>query len=133
MKGISAVIATILLLLITVAIIGLAFGFFGRITSTTSTATENQTTEQVNKLNKQISIESASTTAVWIKNAGTSTINGATELTVYINGVSRNPCVPALLSMTPLNVSKCSWTGAACVSGDIIKVASPANTVQTVC
>ena len=132
MKGIEAIIAVILLLLITISVVGFAFLFFSRITTSTSAASENQTTEQINKFAKQVGIESSSNTTVWVKNVGSATMNGVTELNLYINGAPRT-CSPALGVMTPGNVSKCVWSGAACVSGDIIKITSPSNSVQVNC
>lgn len=132
MKGIEAIIAVILLLLITISVVGFAFIFLSRITTSSSAAAQNQTTEQLNKFAKQVNIESSTTTAVWIKNVGTGTMNGATEINVYINGGSRT-CSPALGTMPPGNVSKCVWSGAACAAGDIIKVTSPSNSAQVNC
>ena len=52
MKGLSDVIAVILLLLITIAIIGFAFVFFTKLSSTATNATQQQLDTELSKQGK---------------------------------------------------------------------------------
>lgn len=82
MKGITPVIAVILLLLITVSLVGFAFVWFTRISTTAGTAIENKTGELLRS--KSIRVENARATAVDLRNTGSVTIN-ENELAFYIN------------------------------------------------
>ena len=88
MKGISPLIAAVLLIAFTVAIATLVMGWFSTFTRTTTTSVTNKTAEAVACSNAQISIEDVYVTAgsaitgnarIIIKNTGFATlgINGA--------------------------------------------------------
>ena len=89
-KGISPLIAAVLLIAFTVAIATLVMGWFSQLTRTTTTTVSNKTTEAVGCSNAQISIEDVylrlntteSDARVLVKNSGFSTI-GITSLQVY--------------------------------------------------
>ena len=130
MKGISAVIAVILLLLITISVVGFAFLFFSRITTTAGQAAENQTQQQLIQFSKQVNIDASNTTSVTIRSIGTGTIAGG-EIQVYVDGSPRT-CVPALPNIPPGNVQTCDFTPA-CPNGQKIRVVSPANSVEVNC
>ena len=130
MKGISAVIATILLLLITISIIGFAFVFFGRVTTTTTQSVENQTNQQLIQFSKQINVDNFNLTSVTIRATGTGTI-GSSELQIYVDGSPRT-CSPALTSITPGTVQTCNFSPG-CSSGSKLRVVSPANSIDINC
>ena len=130
MKGISAVIAVILLLLITISVVGFAFLFFSRITTTAGQAAENQTQQQLIHFSKQIGRDASSITSVTIRSIGTGAISG-TEIQVYVDGSPR-ACVPALSSMPPGSVQTCNFSPG-CSAGQKIRVTSPANSIDTNC
>ena len=118
MKGISAVIATILLLLIVVAIVGFAFGFFQRIFSTTAAAVENQTESTLSQIGQSVRIDAVAGTAVTVRNVGSVTIQGST-LAFYVNGVART--CPIAGSVAPGAVASCTLS-ASCGTGSTLRV-----------
>src|SRR3989344_2865569 len=135
MKGIEAIIAVILLLLITISVVGFAFLFFSRIT-TAGQAAENQTTEQLIQFSKQIGIDAYNGSQVTIRNTGTSTI-GATEISIYVNGAPR-VCNPAMSNLVAGSVQTCDYVrgvgaSAACGGGQKLRVTSPANSLDVNC
>ena len=132
MKGIEAIIAVILLLLITISVVGFAFVFFSRITATSGAAAENQTQQQIIQFSKQVGIDSYSSTSVAIRNVGTGTIGGG-EVAVYITGAPVT-CSPALGSIAPSTVQTCTFGGGAtCPAGSKVRVSGPANSVDQGC
>lgn len=94
MKGISAVIAVILLLLITIAISGFAFIFFARTSQTAQNATERQMENQVGQLSTRINIEGVNQNQVYIRNRGTVP---AQNLAFYVNNYIVNYTGPVSL------------------------------------
>ncbi len=94
-KGISAVIAVILLLLITIAIVGFAFTFFQRTTQTTTQSGEQQLQQQISQVGSQLSIDGVDKNQVYIRNLGTMPLTG---LSFYVNSVQVGYAGPALLN-----------------------------------
>lgn len=137
MKGVSAVIAVILLLLITVAIIGFAFIWFGRITSLAANSTEQQMTQFYQAAAKKISIDNINSTAgITVRNIGTAAIP-INELSVFLNG-SLMTCIGwygnTSNSIMPSTVATCEKVpGVQCVAGTRIKVTSPAGSDERSC
>ncbi len=126
MKGITPVIAIILLLLITISMVGFAFVWFTRFVEIAGSATENATISEVEKIKKTVRIDNAGTGGVTVRNTGSANIP-VNEISVYIDG----------------SAISCSWTGsiapqgsatctqAVCSSGQEAKVTSP-GTAQDV-
>src|SRR3989344_6058217 len=87
MKGITPVIALILLLVITIVIVGFSFTIFQNIVSSGGAAVENTTTATVQELATCARLESVdtSTGAAAIRNCGETTVSVAT-LGLYANG-----------------------------------------------
>ncbi len=89
-KGISPLIAAVLLIAFTVAIATLVMGWFSQVTRTTTTTVSNKTTEAVSCSNAQVTIEDVymrlnateSDARVIVKNTGFSSIT-ITSLQVY--------------------------------------------------
>jgi len=94
-KGISAVIATILLLLIAIAITGFAFTFFSRTVETTSNATQSQLQQQTQQIGTLFSIEGVDKNQVFIRNKGATPLTG---LAFYVNNVNVNYTGPGSLA-----------------------------------
>ncbi len=130
MKGISPVIATILLLLITVAIVGIAFNFFTQTTSTTTQQVQDTTEQQLNQFGKQISLEAITNDSVTLRGTGSSSIPG-NEIQVYVDGAVRT-CSPAMGTIAPQQVQTCTFSPE-CTTGQEIKATSPANSVTETC
>jgi flagellin-like protein len=93
MKGISAVIAVILLLLITISITGVAFIFFSRTQQSVQNATEQQLQHQTSLFGTQFVIDAAGPGFVYLRNLGTVTLS---NLAVYSNNVKVNTAVPTI-------------------------------------
>jgi flagellin-like protein len=131
MKGIAPVVATILMLLIVIAIIGFAYTFFTGMIGTAGEQTEEQMKATVSQMSKGIWVEGASGTAIIVRTLGTGTITPATELSVLINN---NP-VTCSWSVSPMpsgSTSVCTLASA-CVVGDNVTVIGPSNTVSKIC
>ena len=135
MKGITPVIAVILLLLVTIAMIAFAFVWFGRISTSAMSAVENQTGQFYQTAGKMITIDnvrSSPDTTVTVRNIGTLTISSS-GITIY-RGTSLVSCTPPWTpsSIPPGQSSTCTISGP-CASGTTIKVTSPGNFDQTNC
>lgn len=134
MKGITPIVATILLLLITISMVGFAFVWFNRVGQLTTEQTQQQLQNQLSQQAQKIRIDAATTTVAAIRNIGTSSIPLA-QITLFINSASRqcSPWVPAI-DLAPGATATCTWTGAACVAGtDIIKVTAPGGSDSIKC
>ncbi len=135
MKGITPVIAVILLLLVTIAMVAFAFVWFGRISTSAMSAVENQTGQFYQTAGKMITIDnilsSPTQTIVTVRNIGTLTILSS-EITIY-RGTVLASCTPSWLpsSIPPGQSSTCTVTGPC--TGTTIKVTSPGNFDQTNC
>jgi hypothetical protein len=100
-KGISAVIAVILLLLITISITGIAFIFFSRTQQSVQNATEQQLQQQTSLLGTNFAIDGTSQNQVYIRNLGT---NSLANLSFYVNNVPVNYIGPASLAPNDVGV-----------------------------
>lgn len=130
MKGISVVIASILMILITIGVIGFVYIFFSRITSTAGSAAQNQSEEQIAQFSKQILIDALNSTSVTIRNTGTSSI-APSEISVYADGSPRS-CNPAISAIAPRSTQTCNFSPP-CTTGQKIKVSSPTNSMEESC
>jgi len=125
MKGISPLIAAVLLIAFTVAIATLIMGWFSTLTRTTTSAVSNKTTEAVACSNAQISISDVYITAgagvtgsarVVVKNTGYTTL-AVNSVQVYnVTGhnhstgfasVSMGPGATQTFSITGVGVATC--------------------------
>lgn len=94
-KGITPVIAVILLLLITISIVGIAFTFFQRTTEAATTTGSRQIEQQVSQIGTQFAIDGVDKNRVYIRNIGTSPLS---NLKFYVNNVDVNYTGPASLA-----------------------------------
>ncbi|MFA4820554.1 MAG: archaellin/type IV pilin N-terminal domain-containing protein [Candidatus Aenigmatarchaeota archaeon] len=125
MKGISPLIAAVLLIAFTVAIATLIMGWFSTLTRTTTSAVSNKTTEAVACSNAQISIPDVYITArenatgsarVVVKNTGYTTLainsvqvyntTGQNHSTGFAS-VSMGPGQTQTISLTSVGVATC--------------------------
>ncbi len=128
-KGITPVIATILLLLITIAIVGVSMVFFTRTVSTSTGAGDEQlkiTTEQASKM---LRIDNAAGTSVTIRNMGTQSI-AQSELSVFVDN-SLSTCTWTGLPVAKDGSATCTL-GSSC-TGKKVKVAGPAGSDELTC
>ena len=135
MKGISAIVVTILLVLISISLIGFVYIFFtNTASSATTTATNTQNQIQQN-LAKVAAIDNVAGTALVVRNGGSAAL-AAADLTVYVNGL---PVTCTGAGWTPASFitgqtstctlpAACSGTGATA-----IKVTAPGGIATTTC
>ncbi len=133
MKGISAIVVTILLVLITISLVGFVFVFFQRSVSEAAGTTTEQQQQLQTQLGKQISIDNAAGTIVTIRHAGTGAINLTNDLSVYVNNVPvacawGNPDV----LLQPGNTATCTLASP-CASDSTVKVTAPAAPAEFTC
>lgn len=133
MKGITPVIAIILLLLITISMVGFAFVWFSRVTSQAGQQIENQTLQQIGAAAQKISIDGFNpgpSTIVYLKNTGSATVQLA-SISVYVASTIRtcttftSPSGAPITSLAPGAVGTCTFSGAACSAGQTIRVSAP--------
>ena len=96
MKGITPIIAIVLLLMITIALVGFAFVFFSRTLSGSANATEAQLQQQMRSMTGSVTIENVNGDKVYIRNSGNTDINSA-GLAIYANGVKLVHNLPVVL------------------------------------
>lgn len=132
MKGITPVIATIMLLLITISLVGFAYTWFSTIWQGVATSTQNATETQIRTMGQKVVIDNAASGNIVVRNAGTYNIPWS-SMTVYINSVYKNVRYP------PAVTQDCNWSfsdiapggtiriDCSCTSGDDVKVTAPGN------
>jgi len=110
MKGISAILAILLIVMITISIAGLTWVFLFRITTTTTNIAETRVKNVSSSFLARMKIESMSTNNIYVRNMGQSDMSG---ITVMVNDVISN------FNITP-SVIKSGGTGVIRIL-DIIK------------
>ena len=130
MKGITTIIAFLLLLLITLSVTGITAVFISKLTDMAGQSAYIETTNQVNKFSKQVIIDSASLSSVSIRNIGSQRIE-ASELAVYVN-YEMMMCSPLLSALAPNTAQTCNFSPA-CLPGQPIKITSPSNSMEIPC
>ncbi|MDI6721791.1 MAG: hypothetical protein QMD85_05335 [Candidatus Aenigmarchaeota archaeon] len=138
MKGITPVIAIILLLLITISMVGFAFVWFSRVQQTSSQQIERQLQADIDRAAKKVAIEVLvpSTTdvagSVMLRNIGT-VATKAGELKLYVNGTAAAGCDTLALAVgatgsCAIIVQKCDAD-----SGVAVRVTAPGGQDETIC
>ena len=126
MKGITPVIAVILLLLITVSLVAFAFTWFTRVATTAATGIENQTAKLL--ATKSVRIENAkvsgTTTRIDLRNTGDVIINSG-ELAFYIEDGRVVGSLGCPASIAPGSVVTCSPPGVTCNATQSLRVSLP--------
>ena len=133
MKGITPVVAIILLLLITISMVGFAFVWFTRISQLTTESTQNQTQLLLDTTAQRIAIDAATTTSVTIRNTGSKDIPVA-QIAVFVNGVAKQCDATWTGTLTVGTTKTCTYTSGTCVAvTDTVKVTSPGSTDSVKC
>ncbi|MBI4162813.1 MAG: hypothetical protein HY513_03955 [Candidatus Aenigmarchaeota archaeon] len=145
MKGITPVIAIILLLLITVAMVGFALVWFQRFVSATGSQTEQNLQTQLDQQSKLISIVNINNAGgaksiVSVKDIGTRNI-ALTEIAIFVD--SSRADVDSVAGCTDAGGTRVTTiaTGATidctldtlCSSGSRLKITAPGNFDETIC
>lgn len=147
-KGITPVIAIILLMLLVIAMVGVAFTWFGRTTTETTGVAEEELRTKLPQEVRRIRILSDpqpddSVSELVIKNIGNREIPES-RLAVYFiddgiftgniedHSVGELDCVPDNIQAD--RTATCSWsTPITCNSGDVFRAASPGNYDEVTC
>lgn len=147
MKGVSAVIATILLLLIVIAIVGFAFGFFQRFFGIATSQGTTQLTNIQGQTDYSLRVESVTTaavspfnSAVLIRNLGTQTVS-TSVLGFFVDGAQKvvGTDVACPVTIASNAVGSCVITGgttlatAGCPSGDALLITTPGMSATYTC
>lgn len=132
MKGITPVVAVILLLLITISMVGFAFVWFTRIGELTTQQTQQQLQSELDRQAMKIRIDAAPTTSVTIRNIGTQDIPGA-QIAVFVDNVAKT-CGPALGTLTVGSIATCTYSAGTCAAGTgTVRVTAPGNSDSVKC
>ncbi|MBI5347521.1 MAG: LamG domain-containing protein [Candidatus Aenigmarchaeota archaeon] len=122
-KGITPVIAIVLLLMITIAIVGFSFTFLSGMFQTTTETTGKQIAHQLGAMSSCMQLDGVSFDKVYVRNCGSGSLY---NFSIYVDGesiaVTNNPIVGESKA-GELQLAKG-------VSGDAIKVTSPSAQVQ---
>ena len=131
MKGITPVVAVILLLMITIVIIGFATGFFQQVIATTgegAVGTASKTTEQYQKVAQFSGAgDDGTDTKVTVKSVGAVDIPVA-EIAVLIDGVAQNCAwqdVSGSSITTVTGIGVCFLASTLCPTDDVVTISSP--------
>jgi len=149
MKGISAVLATVLIVVITVAIIGMAYGWSTGMFKMVSDTSKDETAQQISNIEKAVSIIAATcvsgnsitggvstdpgtnppktnTIIFTIKNIGTSDILSG-ELTIFLNNNMLSDVITSNLANGASDEIRTLTTLVGAVN---LKVSAPAGSVE---
>jgi flagellin-like protein len=132
MKGITPVIAIVLLLMITISMVGFAFIWFSRMMETTTNQTTASTQQQMSQMSKTIRIDNAPAGgSIDVRNTGSSSI-AVSELSVYINNAAPTCNWGGTTTLAPGATASCT-PNPACTAGQSVKVVAPGNTDIVTC
>jgi flagellin-like protein len=132
LKGITPVIAIILLLLITISMVGFAFVWFQRVQSSMTNATETELQSQLSRQSQKIAIDNAAGTTLVMRNIGTSAVP-VTSITAYVNNAVVTLSGAACTGNIAPGATVTCTISSACNAGASIKVTSPGGQDIDVC
>jgi len=131
MKGITPVIAIILLLLITISMVGFAFVWFSKMTQQTTSSISDQTNRQVQAAGERVVIDSATNGNIYIRSIGNQQIP-QTDLQVYLNG-GVQACPAGIFPIGIGTTVDCTVAALTCNGAATVKVTTPGSTDQVTC
>lgn len=146
MKGITPVIAIILLLLITISMVGFAFVWFTRMAETASQAGTSQLNQTLGQMTQKVRIDNINGNTLTIRNIGTQAIPSS-SLAFYVDnaqkgcdGTSGNPIDAFTLAAGETKacylcneLSGATCTGFPCPKDKKFKVSAPGNNDEVIC
>lgn len=94
-KGITPIVATILLLLVTISIVGFSLIFFSRVTQTAGEAGQEQLQQQIITIGEQFSIVNNDKNKIYLRNDGTGSLS---NLNFFVNNIKVDATGPAALA-----------------------------------
>lgn len=134
MKGITPVIAIILLLLITISMVGFAFVWFQRVAQQTQTSTESQLAEQLSQQGQKVSIDNVDDTNnnITLRHIGT-VATDTSKVTLYVNNARISCAWDAPGSWAAGAFKSCTAPAFACTGSLQIRVTAPGGPDATTC
>lgn len=131
MKGITPVVAIILLLLITISMVGFAFVWFSRISQQAGEQVSGELNQTLSQIGQKIRIEGVSGTDVTLRSTGGSVLpQGSVALLIDGNVHTSGNCPSS--SMGPSSVFSCTLDQA-CSSGSTLRATAPGNFDEVFC
>lgn len=135
MKGITPVIAIILLLLITISMVGFAFVWFQRVAQIATDTTTSQLHNQLDSQGQKISIDNANspTGNITMRHTGTTATNTA-QIIVYVNTINANCAWDIPGAWAPGTFKSCTVVdGFTCTGSTRIEASAPGNRDAIIC
>ena len=121
MKGITPVISVILLLLVTIAIVGLASGFFQRIFGLAGTGIDQQLNASTAQFGQTVKIDGAAGTSVVLRHTGSKTID-LSSVRVFLDNAPAT-CTWSSATLAPGGTVICTLESAC--TGKTVKASAP--------
>lgn len=137
MKGITPVVAIILLLLITISMVGFAFVWFTRVGELTTQQTQAQLQAELDRQAMKIRIDAVTTTTVTVRNIGSKDILTA-QLAAFVDNVAKTcsttPPAAWPATLTVGTTATCTYTSGTCAAETgTVRVTSPGNSDAVKC
>ena|SRR3989338_11012621 len=132
MKGITPVIAIILLLLITISMVGFAFVWFQRVAQTATENTDTQLQAQINQQSQTARIESVGGTSITLRSSGSQSLPIG-SVAIFVNGTVRTSGSCPSGAAAPGAVFSCTSTAGLCSGSSTVRVTAPGNADQITC
>ena len=134
MKGVTPIIAIILLLLITISIVGFTFVWFNRFSQNLTDRTGDSLDKQTNLLKKQIRIDEVTKNSIFLRNVGSSDIKFEELLiTIGDTDINLNDECTGNKTISAGVIKKCSFSEQTCNTGEKIRIIAPGNDDEINC
>jgi len=130
MKGISPIIAVVLLLMITISMVAFAYIWFTRITVGALNQSQSQQESLQQQTGKKVVIDNINGNLITLRNIGTYPVKKE-EISVFINGVITT-ITSGCDTLNIQEVETCVLS-ASCQPGGKVKVVSPGITDEVIC
>ena len=128
MKGITPVIAVILLMLISISMIGFAAIWFSRLAESSESSVNSGLNSTTSAIAKKLRIDNAAGTSLSVRNIGSQTVSPS-EMSFYINGAA---VTCNITSVQPNAIGTCTLSSS-CASGNTLKVSAPGGSDSVTC
>src|SRR3989344_4175605 len=130
MKAVSNIVATIILLSLTMVLIGVTSAYFAHTTQYTQDQLEQQASQQEALRGSTIRIHAVGMSEVFVKNTGSRNIS-AGDMSIYIDNVPVS-CVWDMQQLPVASVALCTLP-APCPGNGVLRVTPPGNEDAAVC
>jgi len=139
MKGITPILAVIMLLIITVSMVGFAFVWFNSVWENVANSTKTAADKRTIIVNQKIDIETAKDQEIVVRNVGNFDISYK-ELSVYIADDYKDTGLESIdpgddcdWNQESIPPNQIMYVNCACSTGSKVKIVAPGNTDLIVC